>query len=248
MQASDGKLYGTTQWGGSGTVFQLTTNGQLTTLFSFAYTNGDTPNAGVIQAADGNFYGTTSFGGPGYAGTVYRVVTRPSVVSQPVCITNVVGGEATFSVVADGVPELNYQWQRNGTNLLDGPDLFGATATYLTLTRLTRRDAADYRVVVQNGFGVVTSAVVKLTVELPAEFTAIQHLPDKTIALSLSTASSSTWSIEASTNLVEWETLTNGLILQGTTRFIDGNTAGFPQRFYRAVLEPGARFVRVERR
>jgi len=238
MQASDGKLYGTTQWGGSGTVFQLTTNGQFRTLFSFGYTNGATPNAGLIQAADGNLYGTTTEGGPGYVGTVYRVVTRPAILSQPVCMTNVVGGAATFSVESDGVPELNYQWQRDGTNLVDGADLWGATAADLTLTSLTRGDAANYRVVVQNGFGAVTSAVVKLTVELPAEFTAIQHLPDKTLALSLSTTSSFTWSIEASTNLVEWETLTNGLILRGTTQFIDVNTAGLPQRFYRAVLEP----------
>ncbi|MGA9042379.1 MAG: choice-of-anchor tandem repeat GloVer-containing protein, partial [Terriglobales bacterium] len=64
VQGVDGSLYGTTSEGGassSGTVFKITTNGMLSTLYSFSgSSDGGFPYAGVIQAADGNFYGTTA--------------------------------------------------------------------------------------------------------------------------------------------------------------------------------------------
>src|SRR5436190_20098273 len=66
VQGSDGVLYGTTQQGGvwgHGTVYRLTTNGDLTTLASFNYTNGARPDTGVIQGPDGALYGTASLRG-----------------------------------------------------------------------------------------------------------------------------------------------------------------------------------------
>ena len=43
-----------------GPVFQVTTNGTLTTLVSFDVTNGQYPNAALTLGNDGNFYGTTA--------------------------------------------------------------------------------------------------------------------------------------------------------------------------------------------
>jgi len=74
---SDGNFYGTTVSGGgsanAGTVFQVTTNGLLTTLVSFAGTNGANPGAALTPGSDGNFYGTTISGGPGGGGVIYRL-------------------------------------------------------------------------------------------------------------------------------------------------------------------------------
>src|SRR5215831_3671579 len=88
---NDGNFYGTTSGGGAfgdrysngyGTVFRVTTNGVLTTLISFAGTNGAFPYAGLTLGNDGNLYGTTG-GGGAYtnqygqgAGTVFRVATN----------------------------------------------------------------------------------------------------------------------------------------------------------------------------
>jgi uncharacterized repeat protein (TIGR03803 family) len=67
VQATDGNLYGTTQLGGAksvGTIFSITLDGKLTTIYSFCAeagcTDGAYPNAALVQASDGNLYGTTN--------------------------------------------------------------------------------------------------------------------------------------------------------------------------------------------
>ena len=80
IQASDGLFYGTTYYGGTnggwGTVFRMTADGTLTTLYSFGQADGAYPGAGLVQATDGNLYGTTSEGGLGGQGTVFRLTTN----------------------------------------------------------------------------------------------------------------------------------------------------------------------------
>jgi uncharacterized repeat protein (TIGR03803 family) len=83
--ASDGNFYGTTEKGGlyeqgdnpAGTIFRITPDGQLTTLYNFcAQSNcidGEEPCAALVQATDGNLYGTTWGGGANGLGTVFRI-------------------------------------------------------------------------------------------------------------------------------------------------------------------------------
>ncbi len=95
IQSTDGDFYGTTSLGGGdfswcgygspcGTVFKITADSELTTLYSFCYEsecpNGSGPQSGLVQATDRNFYGTTEYGGANYycdyglgCGTVFRV-------------------------------------------------------------------------------------------------------------------------------------------------------------------------------
>jgi uncharacterized repeat protein (TIGR03803 family) len=76
IQASDGALYGVTQYGGrseNGTTFKLTLGGTLTTLNHFDNTFGAYPTAGLARDAAGDFYGTTYLGGAFGLGTVYKI-------------------------------------------------------------------------------------------------------------------------------------------------------------------------------
>jgi uncharacterized repeat protein (TIGR03803 family) len=101
VQGTDGNLYGTTYTGGAndaGTIFQITTSGTLTTLYSFCpqtgCADGSAPQASLIQGTDGDFYGTTSAGGifecynelevPG-CGVVFQLSTglSPFIQSNP---------------------------------------------------------------------------------------------------------------------------------------------------------------------
>jgi uncharacterized repeat protein (TIGR03803 family) len=97
LQGADGDLYGTTEGGGTnggyGTVFRMTTNGTLTSLFSFAGTNGAQPTAGLVQGSDGSFYGTTRRGGAsGNWGTVFKITTDGA-------LTNLVSFDGTNGLI-----------------------------------------------------------------------------------------------------------------------------------------------------
>jgi uncharacterized repeat protein (TIGR03803 family) len=79
VQGNDGALYGTTEGGGefgnSGTVFRLNTDGTgYTVLWSFKGNElgGRRPLARLLQGIDGAFYGTTYEGGEMDLGTVFR--------------------------------------------------------------------------------------------------------------------------------------------------------------------------------
>jgi uncharacterized repeat protein (TIGR03803 family) len=106
IQAADGNLYGTTEAGGSqggGTIYQITTDGQFTTLYSFCHKancpNGSVPFAGLALGSDGNFYGTTNYGGNRYVngcgdqgcGTIFQsnssgaLTTIYKFCAQPKC-------------------------------------------------------------------------------------------------------------------------------------------------------------------
>jgi uncharacterized repeat protein (TIGR03803 family) len=96
-QGSDGALYGTTQHSTLshfqfyGTVFKVTTNGSLTTLYILNSNDGHYPAAGVIQGGDGNFYGAIQFGGTvNNNGTIFYITP---------------GGSPTTLVNFDGADE-----------------------------------------------------------------------------------------------------------------------------------------------
>ena len=83
VQGSDGNFYGTTALGGAhhvGTLFKITTAGNLTTLYSLSgpTAEGATPFSALVQASDGNFYGTTALGGSHYFGTVFKLSATAS--------------------------------------------------------------------------------------------------------------------------------------------------------------------------
>jgi uncharacterized protein (TIGR03437 family) len=129
IQGSDGNFYGTTAAGGangSGTIFEITSSGTLTTLYSFCSqpkcADGSTPSGGLIQGTDGNFYGTTS------SGTVFRFSTTSAAYS---CATQ---PAITFIDSASGYGGYGYftsgSWlEIKGTNLVNpaDPRLMAAT-------------------------------------------------------------------------------------------------------------------------
>jgi uncharacterized repeat protein (TIGR03803 family) len=80
IQGSDGNLYGITQGGGNesntGTIFKITPQGVLTTLYAFCQQanclDGGNPQS-LMQETNGLFYGTTGDGGTLGGGTVFSL-------------------------------------------------------------------------------------------------------------------------------------------------------------------------------
>lgn len=87
VHGSNDDFYGTTCCGGvygnlgiAGTVFRVTREGTLTTLYSFCVpyvvqpcADGSDPLSGLILAVDGDFYGTTWTGGTDNRGTLFKI-------------------------------------------------------------------------------------------------------------------------------------------------------------------------------
>ena len=84
----------------------------------------------------------------------------PAITSQPISQTVPDNGmnSVTFAVTLTGSFPLYFEWQKNGERLVNGAD-----ATY-TIANVTLGDAGDYRVIITNFFGSITSSVARLTV------------------------------------------------------------------------------------
>lgn len=84
IEGFDGAMYGTTMEGGQnqlGTIFRITTAGDLTVLHHFTGTDGAgfRPTQCLTRGADGNYYGATRSGGELYAGALYRMTPGGTV-------------------------------------------------------------------------------------------------------------------------------------------------------------------------
>jgi uncharacterized repeat protein (TIGR02543 family) len=120
VQATDGNFYGTTEAGGTngyghGTVFKITPQGTLTTLYSFCAQNGCTdgaaPFARLAQGADGNFYGTTSNGGANGYGTVFKITPSGTLTTYSL---NYMDGVTPIAGLVQGTDGNFYGTTQNG--------------------------------------------------------------------------------------------------------------------------------------
>ncbi|MGD0814644.1 MAG: choice-of-anchor tandem repeat GloVer-containing protein [Verrucomicrobiota bacterium] len=127
---NSGDLFGTTCKGGAnggfGTVFELTSGGVLTSLFSFNSTNGAFPQGNLVQAGDGNLYGTTEGGGPNNGcGTVFRITTNGVFTS--LAYFNNASGAAPFAPLVQGADGSLYGTTSIGGTNGGGGTIFQAT-------------------------------------------------------------------------------------------------------------------------
>ncbi len=85
VQATDGNFYGTAFYGGTyndGTVFKITAEGTLTTLYSLGGGAGANPwAAALVQATDGSFYGTALNGGTYGDGVVFKITSSGTLTT-----------------------------------------------------------------------------------------------------------------------------------------------------------------------
>lgn len=90
----------------------------------------------------------------------------PQITRQPTPVSGYEGETLKISVEASGY-QLGYQWQRGGQNLGSDVRLLGINSSELQIKGARLDDGGDYRVLVTNSFGAVTSTTVKLTVVPP---------------------------------------------------------------------------------
>ncbi|MEQ1849951.1 MAG: immunoglobulin domain-containing protein [Chthoniobacteraceae bacterium] len=122
-----------------------------------------------VQTVDAGSYRCVVSNGSGSAVSVEAalivaapVSVAPVISTNPQPLTRAVGQSATFAVTAVGTAPIAYQWQKNGVNIL------GATAATYTIGSVSIGDAGNYRCVVSNSSGTITSSEALLTVNAAA--------------------------------------------------------------------------------
>jgi len=151
------------------------------------------------------------------------------------------GGTIWLHARAVGTQPIIYQWQFDGTSIPD------ATNADLTITNAQEYDAGQYSALVSNQVGSATSLVAKVTIPVsytPASLGIPTIMPGGNLLFSvystngslLVLSNSESLLFQASSNLIDWMFLTNGLTLtNGGALLSDPNAANSPVRFYRLV-------------
>lgn len=88
------------------------------------------------------------------------------IAQQPVALTANPSSTATFTVNVHATDTISYHWRKNGTPLVNGGDISGATSATLSIANPEDADEANYDVIVtHNGdASSITSAAASLTV------------------------------------------------------------------------------------
>jgi uncharacterized repeat protein (TIGR03803 family) len=252
VQSSDGNLYGTTSLangftgpGGYGTVFRVSPDGTTfsTLLFFDGCDDGAQPQTSLMEDAAGYLYGSTSAGGPCQSnqGTLFRLAVgcSPQITSQPASQAVLIGASVQFSVAVIGARPFSYQWQRNGTNLLDHGNVSGSTNRSLNLAGVSLADAGTYSVILSNSLGPVTSSAAHLTVVYPPVFLSVVR-SNCTLALTWSAIPGQRYRLQYSTNLPakSWSSLGASVFPTSNSVTAHDNVCTNTERFYRVMLAP----------
>jgi uncharacterized repeat protein (TIGR03803 family) len=129
MQASDGNLYGSTQFGGAhngGVIFEITPAGKFATLYSFVH---GLPNA-MIEGGDGNLYGTTGAAGTAYHGTVFKLTLQGDLtVIHNFCEQGCATGDSPLAGLVQGSDGNFYGTTYEAGNTYYAGSVFGVAPT-----------------------------------------------------------------------------------------------------------------------
>ena len=151
--AADGTLPTSYQWWKDG--LSLADGGQVSGAAAATLTLSNLlgGNAGTYWVVASNVWGSAT------SAVAVLAVQDPYITVQPVGQLRLPGESTVLSVTAIGTPPLDCQWQLNGTNVP------GANSVTLALHDLQLGDLGDYRALIRNAYGSVTSTVANLTYE-----------------------------------------------------------------------------------
>ena len=101
----------------------------------------------------------------------YLPQNSPFIDAQPQSETVVAGMPDPLTVMVQGAPTLNYQWQFNGTNLTDNGRITGSQSPSLSINPVALSDQGQYQVSITNLYGSTNSAPATLLVVVPPAVT-----------------------------------------------------------------------------
>jgi len=151
VEDSSGNLFGTASFGGpgytggysgNGTVFEVAAgSGSITTLATFSGSNGETPNAGLVEDSSGNLFGTTIYGGSSYTGGYPGYGTVFEVAAGSGSITTLASFNGSDGAYPDAGPVEDSSGNLFGTTPWGGPNYTGGYSGNGTVFEVTAADS-----------------------------------------------------------------------------------------------------------
>src|SRR5262249_17980843 len=142
------------------------------------------------------------------------------------------GAAATFDVAADGSEPMTFQWRKNGIAIS------GQTTTSLVLPAVHQSDAGDYDVTISNPAGDVVSVPASLVISTPPTLSSMLTLNNGSAQFTLTGTPGDQYTIEFSTDLVNWTDAAKLTNIIGTVQFTDTQASNYLHGFYRCRLSP----------
>ncbi len=137
-------------------------------------TSASQPINSATASEEGNYYCvvSSSCGGPLTTNSVaLSIIPNTSISTQPQSAIKCYNSSISLNVVASG-QNLNYQWQKDGVNIVDAAGkISGSTTDNLVILSLNGTDAADYTCIVTGDCGIETSNPATLQVNDPTVIT-----------------------------------------------------------------------------
>ena len=255
VQANNGLLYGTTFAGGTqfvGAVFQINTNGQnYSVIHSFnGFSEGFSPECGLLVGRDGWLYGTAVSGGASGLGTVFKLNTNGSGYTVLRSFTNSPDGAHSYSRVTQGVDGYLYGVTSSGGNTGMGT-IFRVTTNGADYSVLYSFHGAGDGRIPNAGLFPTTNGIFYGTALMGGNtnagfgtvysFTLVPVLNlnfsnPSAPSLTLTGFVNQSCQIQVSSNLINWDFLENVVLTNGSAQIMDANAPQTVGRFYRAVI------------
>ncbi len=136
IQVSTGKIYGMTSLGGngsSGVIFQYNiSNAAYVKKIDLNYSNGGTPNGGLIQASNGKLYGLASVGGTNNVGAIFEYDKTTFTYTKKIDLSSTNGSTPFGSLCQASNGKLYGLTSAGGTGALGTLFEYDATANTYT--------------------------------------------------------------------------------------------------------------------
>jgi hypothetical protein len=213
-------------------VYQWTFNGN-----NISYGTASNLTLTNIHGSDAGLYAvlvSNSFGSIPSSNALLTVTFPPVITIQPHDLRLLEGTSGQLSVQATGSPVLAYQWQFVGTNI------DGATSSTYSLTSALTNQTGQYDVVVTNNYGSATSVIATLTIETrrAPQFQNVFVMPDGSRHMTVVGLPGGVYTVDESSNLVDWLQVTCFTNVTGNYDFIDYSAATNSIGFYRSRQVP----------
>jgi pectate lyase len=201
-------------------------------VLPYTYTLDDPSQLQNIVAA-GAGAGIVNWNKTNWLATTYAA-TAPTITAQPQNQTVAPSNSVTFTVVASGSANLFYQWYFNTNTILTG-----ATNASLSLNNVASTNAGTYSVIVTNSAGSVTSSVAVLTISSGTHAKpqlASVAFSNGNFSISVAGDSGVDYIVQASTNLVDWNSIFTNHAATPPFNWSDTGATNFNRRYYRVLL------------